>query len=113
MAGIFNRSIFNDAIFNTTPVVAERNAGGWIPPNYRPYRPKLKELPKKVQAVAKRVLKQHIEEPLPEIEEAFVEALERSSQSLKALYLEVLRREVMRIRELEAQEDEEETLLFM
>ncbi len=115
MPGIFNRSIFNDAIFNTAQVVVEGGGGGWIHEYRGSYRERIRAererlgiIPKAVeQAIAKVVRR---DEPGRASEIALHRELDRLRLAYKAKYTEILRLE------LEARcrsDDDEEALLLL
>lgn len=71
-------------------------------------------LPAKVAKTIKQVAKQEVDEPNETASDALVAALEAKNLQYREKYVQALRLEVARLRELQAQEqDDEETLLLL
>lgn len=128
MAGIFNREIFNDAIFNTAAVAVAQQAsgGGWLPPNpRRPYRLRVEEevrkkrealgeIPKRVSAAIAKVARQSLADEIDvAVESALHRELDRLRLAYRAKYAEILRLEIEAQRIAKARRDDDEIAVLL
>jgi hypothetical protein len=118
VAGIFNRAIFNDAIFNTDgvspAVIAVAPTGGWLYDPFPDYRKRIEEIgpvPKRVEQAIQKIARRKVDDELEiAVEAALHRELDRLRLAYRAKYTELLK---LHIAAMRARQDDELALVLL